>query len=65
MSKETKELENKISRLEGRIDELSKQVSILQKDSHPMHLMPCKFKEPNPQTDYPPGYGPLGPVVTC
>ena len=63
-----KELEEKILRLEGCVDELRRLVYELQKDSHPMHLMPCKYKESGLSfvpPSYPPGYGPLGPVVTC
>ena len=55
MSEENKELREKILRLEGRVDELSRQICELQKDSHKMHLMPCKYDKPNDNS----GWGPL------
>lgn len=56
-----KELEEKVLRLEGRIDELSRLVSELQKNSHPMHFMPCRYERSNQD----PGWSPVGPIVTC
>lgn len=60
-----KELEEKILKLEGRIDELSKQVMELQKHSHPINFMPCRYEHDSPPFIPNRDWGPLGPVVTC
>jgi hypothetical protein len=41
-----KELEEKVLKLEGRIEELSRHVIELQKNSHPLPFMPCRYNEP-------------------
>jgi len=72
---DNKELETKLNQLEGKIDLLNKQIVELNKNSHPMHFMPCKYNEPSTLPKLPPSYlqplqpwtgpGYTAPVVRC